>query len=204
MRFELDGVIASAGFASGDRVVVGHWDRTPIGPMTDVMWARPDGERVLLAPDDDAAAFITAIYVFDRVEIVPCRALGSERGMRVRAGPLTVRLEGGAAIRLPLARPAWFTRRVEGPLARTLLGVETWGSSPTGVQEWYRATSFRRVVAGSGQLDGHDLGAIGPPRPDLGVGFSEPPAVASLVGVQPLLEDPSGRLDDVLAALGTP
>ena len=39
MRFELAGVIGAAGFASGDRVVVGHWHRSPIGPMSDVMWA---------------------------------------------------------------------------------------------------------------------------------------------------------------------
>lgn len=33
------GSIVSSGFASGDRVVVGHWHETPIGPITDVMWA---------------------------------------------------------------------------------------------------------------------------------------------------------------------
>ena len=33
MRFEMEGLIGAAGFASGDRVVVGHWARSPIGPM---------------------------------------------------------------------------------------------------------------------------------------------------------------------------
>jgi hypothetical protein len=46
--YELDGTISNVAFASGDRFVVGQWARSPIGPMNDVMWARPDGTRVLL------------------------------------------------------------------------------------------------------------------------------------------------------------
>ncbi len=34
------------------------------------MWARPDGERVLLAPTPEVAAFVGGVYGFDRVEIV--------------------------------------------------------------------------------------------------------------------------------------
>src|SRR3954447_6760222 len=72
-RVELVGHIGAAGFASGDRVVVGSWTSGPVGPMTDVMWARPDGERVLLAPSEPAASFIASVYRFDRVDVVPVR-----------------------------------------------------------------------------------------------------------------------------------
>ena len=32
MRHSMAGLIAGAGFASGDRLVVGHWRTTPLGP----------------------------------------------------------------------------------------------------------------------------------------------------------------------------
>jgi hypothetical protein len=198
-RFELDGMIVSAGFASGDRVVVGHWAASPVGPVTDVMWGRPDGERVLLAPTPEAAAFIESVYRFDRIEVVPVAAASSSRTLDVVAGPLEVRLVAGPGWPLPLRRPAWFTRWVEAPVARRLLGVRTYGVSPTGVREWYRASRYRRVVRGRASVDGVDLGGLAPLDPPLGVGFSEPPRRPSMVSVRPLLEDPSGRLDRVVA-----
>lgn len=45
----LRGSITSLGFDSGHRFVIGDWRHSPIGPFADVMWALPDGHRVLLA-----------------------------------------------------------------------------------------------------------------------------------------------------------
>src|SRR5688500_13005814 len=98
VRHGLEGLIASSGFDSGDRIVIGHWRRSPLGAMTDVMWARPDGERVLLAPHDEAAAFITAVYESDRVEVVRFDVVcGDAAGIDVTAGDLHVQLVGGRA-----------------------------------------------------------------------------------------------------------
>jgi hypothetical protein len=66
----LDGFIASAAFASGHRFVVGLWHSSPLGPMSDVMWALPDGERVLLVGTREVGELISAVYQFDRVEQV--------------------------------------------------------------------------------------------------------------------------------------
>src|SRR4029079_16299883 len=85
MRFEMEGLIGATGFASGDRVVAGHGPRTPIGPMSDVMWAEPDGRRVLHAPDERVAAFVTAVYRFDAVEIGPV-VVDATDGLLVRLG----------------------------------------------------------------------------------------------------------------------
>ena len=199
----LRGVIASAGFASGHRVVVGHWDDSPLGPMTDVMWARPGGERVLLVDRPAAAQFITAVYRFDRVEVVPVTAGFDGRRLVVVAGGLELWMEAGRGWRLPLGdrRPAWFTRWVEAAVARPLLGVRTYGVSPTGVREWYRADEYRRVVGARAELSGHDLGRLRPVEPAVGFGFSEPPRRPSIVRVRPLLQDPSGRLDQVVDRL---
>ena len=197
--YDLSGVIASAGFESGDRFVVGHWPISPVGPITDVMWAAPDGSRTLLAPSERAARFITAVYTFDRVDVVPITATAALRSLRVEAGELTLELRGGFGVRLPVVRPPWFTRWVEGPVARALLGVRTYGVTPSGVQEWYRAFGYRRVVGGRAVLAGLDLGGLRPVDPPVRFGFSEPPRRPSMVVVRPRLADATGMLERALA-----
>jgi hypothetical protein len=172
--------------------------------MTDVMWARPDGERVLLVADAAAADFITAVYRFDRVELVSVVAAFDGRRLELEAGDLVLFMEGGRGWPVPLGRlrPAWFTRWVEGPVAGRLLGVRTYGVSPTGVREWYRADHYRRVVRARASLAGTDLGALGRLEHPARFGFSEPPRRPSIVAVRPLLQDPSGRLDQVVGVGG--
>jgi hypothetical protein len=196
----MKGVIAAAGFASGDRFVVGHWSDTPLGPITDVMWAQPDGSRVLLVPDVPSGEFISSIYTFDAVRIVPTSANGGDRWIEVTAGPVELQLKAGVGWRIPFPRPPWFTRLVEDPIARAALGVRTYGRSPSGVRTWYRADVHRPVTAGWATIDGRDLGAFGPLEPACGFGFTEAPRRPSVVSVRPLLEDPSGRLDEVVRA----
>lgn len=192
MRVELRGHIGAAGFASGDRIVAGVWASGPLGPMVDVMWARPDGERVLLAPSDAVADFITSAYRFERVEIVDVRGRGEDARLDVEAGSLSVHLVAGRGVPLPPARlrPPWFTRYVEGPIARVAMGVRTYGVTPTGAREWYRADRWSPVVSGTAMLDGVDLGAIGPVDPPCRFNFSEPPRRPSITAVRPLLELP--------------
>jgi hypothetical protein len=194
------GCIASAGFG-GHRITVGHWDDGPLGPMADVMWATPDGRRVLLADGEPTAAFVSAVYAFDEVRVVPFTVTRDARSLDLVAGPLALSLRAGRGWPLPplALRPPAVTRLVERPVARALMGVEAYGTSPSGVREWYRATRYRPVIAGAAALDGVDLGPLGPVDPPLGVGFSEPPRQPSMVLVRPLLEDPTGRLDAVLA-----
>lgn len=198
---ELEGAICSAGFVSGDRFVVGCWERSPLGPLVDVMWARPDGERVLLVAHRRAGDFIGAVYRFDRVLVVPLLCAFDGRALTLRAGDLMLHLRGGTGWRIPFGRlrPPWFTRWVEGPVARWLLGVRTYGVSPTGVREWYRADEYRPVVAASAALGGANLGRWRRFSVPAEFGFSEPPHRPSIVRVRPLLVDPSGRLDQVVA-----
>jgi len=206
MRHRMEGIIAAAGFASGDRVVVGHWARSPVGPLTDVMWAAPDGTRTLFAPSERAAAFITAVYDFDAVAVVAVAGSGDAGGVRVALGDegpdrRTVAITAGPGWHIPpRRRPAALTRWVEAPIARALLGVRTYGTSPRGVREWYQATTWRPAVAASASIGDRDLGAMAPVDPPCRFGFSEPPARPSITAVRPLLEDPTGRLDRVLAA----
>ena len=159
------------------------------------MWARPDGRRLLLASTEAAVGYVSGVYGFDEVVVSPLRVDLRGRFLHLRAPAigLELHLAGGRALTVPWPRPAWFTRWVEGPVARRLLGVNTYGVSASGVQEWYRAVSIRRIMAGWGSLDGRDLGQLGPIDPPAGFGFSEPPRFPTMVGVHPLLEWPAAR-----------
>lgn len=205
MRFELVGVIGAAGFASGDRVVIGRWSSSPVGPMVDVMWAAPDGTRTLFAPRPEVAELITAVYDFDEVEVVSITSLGSDDArIEVAFADREVRLVGGRARSIPFPwRPAWVTRLIEAPVARLAMGVRTYGVSSRGVREWYRSDRWRPVQEARAAVAGIDLGPLAPVDPPCRFGFSEPPRRPSITSVRPLLEDPSGALDGVLDSLRT-
>ncbi len=93
--------------------------------MADVMWARPDGTRVLLADRQATADFVSAVYAFDQVRVVPITVARGGRGIDLAAGPLEVSLRAGAGWRLPpvALRPPWVTRLVEAPVARLARSV---------------------------------------------------------------------------------
>ena len=193
-HIRMAGTISSCGFASGDRFVVGAWRESPIGRTVDVMWARPDGTRILLAPDDATADFVTSVYEFDEVRITDLTASASPQHLVLRSDPLELTLRtAGPSFVLP-PRPRWFTRFVERPVAYTLLGVRTWGTSPTGVQEWYQARRCAFVRSASARLDGVDLGERRSLRPTCGFGFSESPPWPTIVDVRPTLGVPDGWL----------
>ena len=71
VRVRFDGWILGVGTSSGTRVVVGHWPRSPFGPVSDVMVEHPDGHRLLLAPQSEVAEFIATTYTFDQITLVP-------------------------------------------------------------------------------------------------------------------------------------
>jgi hypothetical protein len=178
------GTISSAAFESGDRFVIGNWSESPIGRLVDVMWVDRTGRRRLLVPSDAAGEFIGAIYRFDEIAVAPLTVDGDDRNTFVRGHGLELELHGGRRRPAPFPRPLWLTRYVEAPLARLLMGVETYGESPTGVREWYQTRGWSWVVAATGRRDGHDLGELRDVERPVGVGFSEPPRRPSIVSVR--------------------
>ena len=178
----------------------GTWDASPLGPITDLMWATPDGRRRLVAPTEEVAAFVSAVYRFDEVVVTPLSATVHDRRLVAAAPALGLSLEVRAGRGWPLPpAPAWVARYLAGPLAWRLLRVRTYGVTPTGVREWYRARWYRPLVEGQATLDGRDLGPLRPLDPPVNFGFSEPPRRPSMVWVRPLLHDPGGVLTDVVA-----
>lgn len=181
----MKGSITSVGFASGHRFVVGAWDSSPIGALADVMWARPDGLRVLLAAPA-AAEFITSIYVFDtvlegRVEV---RRQGRELRVCSERGDLRLTLTLGRAVAPFPPRPRAVTATIENWCSTRLLGVRTVGTSPTGVKEWYRTRSLRWIADARGALGGEGLGMMSAVARPLGFGFTDSPRRPSHVRLQ--------------------
>ena len=81
------------------------------------------------------------------------------------------------------------------------MAVRTYGVSPTGVREWYRADAWHPITDGSLSVDGADRGVLSRVWPPVGFGFSEPPRRPSITRVRPLLVDPTGALDALVDRL---
>ena len=195
----LRGSITAVGFSSGHRFVIGNWAESPIGPFADVMWRGADEEKRLIAAVGPAD-YVDGVYPFDtqlhhEVTVRSAeRSSGDERRnsktLVVEAGPLKLDLTLGR-FRLPFPpRPRVVTTSIENRIGRALLGVNTYGVSPTGVEEWYRTRSVSRVIAASGSIDGQDLGAIGEVARPLGFGFTDPPRTPSSVDLRVDLRRP--------------
>jgi len=193
-----DGRIMGASFASGDRIVAGRWHASPFGPFADVMWCRDDDTRVLLAPSDTVARFISHHYSFDKIEGADVRVERQRDEIEVTAGPISLRLvprSPGIPSRLLRLRPrrlrtvpAWiaFEDAVLRPVAGSLFGpnagsVHTRGVTRDGSKEWYAIHDFREARA-TGSIDGLDLGPV-TSCPPAGFGFSEFPGGAAVVRV---------------------
>ena len=202
IRVVLEGSITGLGFASGERFVLGLWGRGPLGAMQDVMWARADGTRILLASRPEAASFISGVYSFDRTEVVSFDVLRAGQRVSVTAGPLELEFEMDDANRLFSLRPRFLRRsltwvRVEDALFRPLVGrlllrgardVRAYGVNKSGVRQWYRIDSYRKVSTASGAVDGTDLGSLTSLQPPLGFGFSGFPQQPAFVECSPVLE----------------
>lgn len=198
-RQRFEGAIAGVGATSGVRVVVGRWERSPLGAFADAMVATAEGRRILLAPSHEVADFVASTYSFDEVRIEPFDVTG-EGSWQVRSPSLSLDLVVGRRtwlgrlLRLVPRRlatsPAWCT--VTDPVARLVLrGVRTRGSAGHGRREFYAATDHRAVRSATGTFDAADLGRLAPVRPEPGFGFSSTPAMPSVTSLVTTVELPS-------------
>ena len=202
-----DGHIMGASFASGDRIVAGRWFRSPFGAFADLMWCRPDGRRVLLAPDERVRDFVASHYAFDELAIEGVRVERTGDGaIEAIAGPVRLVLRArppGPASALLAMRPRrlrtwrpWIAveDRVLRPLVQPLFaasGVRTTGITLAGAREWYAIHDLRGADAVA-SIDGIDLGAPEAGAP-AGFGFSEFPARPAIVRVTSMFAEVAPR-----------
>lgn len=189
--------------AQRETVVVGSWRASPLGRFVDVMWVRPDGERVLLAPSVAVRDTVAGLYAFDRTEVVGVQGGWDGGAVAVQAGPLRVRLVGGRrdwrsllfAVRPRMLRRSAPWIRIEDAVARPFVdraiggaaGVRAWGVAPGGQREAYGVDDYRPVVAGGLDVEGRDAGALGRLPGDLGIGLSAFPLAPAIVHVGTLV-----------------
>lgn len=183
-RTAITGTISSVAFASGDQFVVGCWPQSPIGPFSDIMWLDAEDRRTLITASETAAEFITDIYSFDKVQVESLETECDGAAMEARTADLHIRLSGGRSTKIPFTRPLAFTRYIEAPVARRLMGVEVYGLSPTGVREWYQATGWRWVRSAVAFREEQELGELAEFNRPMNVGFSNPPKRSALVSLQ--------------------
>ncbi len=198
MRLVFTGHIAGTGSRSGLRIVVGAWDQSPFGAFTDVMLQTADDERVLLAPNETIADFVSSTYSFDRVELGDVSsALGAQQ-LTVTAEGFDARIAiGGPApidrlLRLVPRRlatsPRWL-RAIDPVAARVVPGVHTYGTAGNGRVEYYGVRRSRRITAIDGHYRGVPFGGLAPLRPPVRFGFSSAPASPQIVSVTTTIDE---------------
>lgn len=191
-RLAFTGHIAGLGSGAGVGMVIGSWLHSPFGQFADVMVQDADGQRVLLAPTDQVAEFVSATYRFDDIQVGPVTAEHNRDGFSVTAPGLTVTGElGGPApfdgmLRLVPRRiataPGWL-RAIDPVASRLIPGVHTAGSARNGRREYYGVRRTRRICAIDGTFRGVDLEGLAPLDPPVRFGFSSASALPQLVTV---------------------
>ncbi|MGM9472227.1 hypothetical protein ACS5PJ_09505 [Pseudarthrobacter sp. YS3] len=199
-RWIFDGHIAGIGTATGLRAVVGVWQRSPFGPFADVMVQLPSGHRLLLAPTEEVAGFISATYSFDEVTVVDVDALLADGQLTLDAGPLRLRagiggrtLLGSALRAVPrrlAVHTAWL--RAISPVASVLSpGARTSGTAGSGRLEYYGVSDLRHISSAVVSWDGVDAGVLAHIRPGVTFGFSSVPPRPSLARVRTTVVEPA-------------
>ena len=198
MRLVFTGHIAGAGSGSGLRIVVGAWDQSPFGAFTDVMLQTADDERVLLAPDDTIADFVSTTYRFDRVELGEVSTAHGAQQLTVTTENFEARIGiGGPApvdrlLRVVPRRlatsPRWL-RAIDPIAARAVPGVHTYGTAGNGRVEYYGVRRSRRITAIDGHYRGLPFGGLAALRPPVSFGFSSAPASPQIVSVTTTIDE---------------
>ena len=198
MRLVFTGHIAGAGTGSGLRIVVGAWDDSPFGAFTDVMLQTSDDERILLAPNEAVAEFVSTTYRFDRVELGELSADLDAEKLTVAGADFQALIGIGdpAAVdrllrlvprRLATA-PRWL-RTIDPVASRLVPGVHTYGSAGNGRVEYYGVRRSRRITAIEGHYRGAPFGGIASLRPPVSFGFSSAPAAPQIVAVTTTIDE---------------
>jgi hypothetical protein len=197
-RWIFDGHIAGIGTASGLRAVAGIWQHSPFGAFADVMLQQPSGHRLLLAPTQEAADFISTTYSFDEVQVQDVSAELDRHRLTVDAGPLVIRAEVGGRTLLGTAlravprrlavHPRWLSS--VSPLAALAApGARTFGTAGNGRREYYGVSDLHHVTSAVVTWEGADAGTLAPIRPAVTFGFSSVPPRPSLARVRTTVLD---------------
>ena len=169
------GRISSSGFASGDRIVVGDWKESPLGSFTDIMWARPDGHRTLIAPNQEVVDYVEGMYSFDEIKIQDITVTEKERRFTLSCESMDLDFSWKKGWKIPFRRSLFFIATVELFFAKLFFGTKTHGTTKNNRKEWYAIDRVSNITDASATIEGNDAGGKMPMKEPCKFGFSEAP-----------------------------
>ena len=169
------GRITSSGFQTGDRIVVGAWNSSPFGTFTDIMWAKPDGTRVLIAPTQEIADYVTAMYSFDEVILEDIVSREEGRSLSIKCKSMDLQFSWKKGFAIPFKRSLLFISTVELFFARLIFSTRTYGLTRNNRKEWYAIDRVSNLSEATATILGEDAGVMTPMHPPCKFGFSEAP-----------------------------
>lgn len=169
------GRITSSGFQSGDRIVVGTWDESRFGKFTDIMWARPDGHRTLIAPSKDIAEYVDEMYSFDEILIQDIDVEQNGDEMKVSCEMMELEFVWNRGWKIPFKRSLLFIATVELFFAKLFFSTRTHGVTRNNRKEWYAIDRVSKITKANAIISGQSAGQISPMKEPCKFGFSEAP-----------------------------
>ena len=169
------GRISSSGFASGDRIVVGDWKESPLGSFTDIMWARPDGHRTLIAPNQEVVDYVEGMYSFDEIKIQDITVTEKERRFTLSCESMDLDFSWKKGWKIPFRRSLFFIATVELFFAKLFFGTKTHGTTKNNRKEWYAIDRVSNITDANATIEGKDAGGKMPMKEPCKFGFSEAP-----------------------------
>tara|TARA_B110000444_G_scaffold11420_1_gene9758 strand:- start:2527 stop:3447 length:921 start_codon:yes stop_codon:yes gene_type:complete len=169
------GRISSSGFASGDRIVVGDWKESPLGSFTDIMWARPDGHRTLIAPNQEVVDYVEGMYSFDEIKIQDITVTEKQRRFTLSCESMDLDFSWKKGWKIPFRRSLFFIATVELFFAKLFFGTRTHGTTKNNRKEWYAIDRVSNITDANATIEGKDAGGKMPMKEPCKFGFSEAP-----------------------------
>ena len=148
------GRISSSGFASGDRIVVGDWKESPLGSFTDIMWARPDGHRTLIAPNQEVVDYVEGMYSFDEIKIQDITVTEKERRFTLSCESMELDFSWKKGWKIPFRRSLFFIATVELFFAKLFFGTRTHGTTKNTRKEWSAKARDSNITDASATIEG--------------------------------------------------
>ncbi len=183
-----EGRISSCGFSSGDRFVIGDWQKSPYGAFTNIMWAKSDGTRILIAQKQNIAEYVSSIYNFEEIIIEEFIIERKVKGIKIQAGLLEIEMNWNTGIIIPFRRPKWFIATVELFFAKLFFGTKTYGKTKNNLKEWYCINRICKINKAKAIYNNVDLDKMTDFNTNTCFGFSEPPKKPTSVIVRSVIE----------------
>lgn len=170
-------------------MVIGDWHNSPFGEFTNVMLAKPDGTRILFAPSKEHADYVSSLYSFEEVRVIPINVERGTNKIKVEADDLVVNMEWIGGIILPFPRPRWFIAKIENLFAGFIFGTKTYGITNNGRKEWYCVKKISKIRCATAELGEENLGEMSDFQINACFGFSEPPRKPSSIRVTSMISN---------------